>query len=611
MRSHRAIPCVICLMILNTVLVGAAEVQEQTPAQAVHVHLSGILSDSSMPESSLLTGSMSLRKLVRGLKKISQDPEVDALVLTYDTLAFGFAQLEEIRTALGEVRAQGKPIYVHAEGMTTGVYALLCAGDDLSVAPASTLMLTGLYGESMYLKGLMDKLGIQADFLSMGDYKSAAESMTRTGPSVAAQENLDWLLDSLYDSLVGMIAVSRDMTSGQIKALIDQGPFLAEEALKKGLIDAVETRSAFLKRIEKDLGGAVDFNNRYGRSARKPINVSSPFGLFSAFSELFKTPQSTAPKDTIAVVYVEGTIVPGYGQAGFFGSVSGAFAGNIRKAFETVAADDSVKAVVMRVNSPGGSAEASEVILNAARAVQSRKPFVVSMGNTAASGGYYVACGADAIYADSATVTGSIGVVGGKLVTQDLWDKFGVNWVGDKRGARADLFTSARPFDKDQRDVFSAHMETIYDTFKGHVVKGRGYRLRKDINDMAGGRVYTGKQALELGLVDYLGGLEQAIACAAKKSSVTDYVIRVVPEPKDFITQFMEELSGKTDRPADISLIMTRALVPSTGAQGSLFDLLQKTDPKRAEVFLQALRRIELLHQENILMMMPYDFILE
>jgi protease-4 len=611
MRSFRVLQWCVCLAMLNGVGVGAVEVQEKTPAQAVHIHLNGPLSESSMIESPLLTGSMSLSKLVRGLEKIGEDPDVAAVVLTHDAMAFGFAQLEEIRTALQGVREQGKTIYVHAEGMTTGVYAMMCAGDYLSVAPASTLMLTGLSGESMYIQGLLDKLGIQADFVSMGDYKSAAETMTRTHPSAAAQENLDWLMDSLYGSLVGMMAQSRDMTPDQVRALIDQGPFMAEEALEKGLIDAVETRAVFLKHVQRELGGVVAFNNRYGRKAQKPINVSSPFALFSALSELFKTPLPVPKKDTIAVVYVEGAIVPGYGQASFFGGLSGAFSGDIRNALETVAQDDSVKAVVMRVNSPGGSPEASEVILNAARAVQSQKPFVVSMGDTAASGGYYVACGADAIYADSTTVTGSIGVVGGKLVTRGLWDKLGVNWVGHKRGANADLFTSARPFDKAQREVFASHMETIYTTFKDHVVKGRGYRLRKDIDDMAGGRVYTGRQALELGLVDYLGGLEQAIACAAKKSSITDYVIRVVPEPKDFVTQFMEELSGNTERATDISTSMTRALLPAMEAQGGWFDLLQKADPKRAQVLRQALSRIELLRRENVLMMMPYDFILE
>ncbi|MCF7972343.1 MAG: signal peptide peptidase SppA [Phycisphaerae bacterium] len=611
MRFSKSFRGSLCVVILISALAGAVEVEKKTPAQVVHLHLSGVLSESSMADSPIQIGGMALRQLVKHLDRISQDAEVRALVLTYDSMSFGFAQLEEMRTALNKVRSQGKTIYVHAEGMTTGVYALLCAGDHLSVAPASTLMLTGLYSESMYLKGLLDRVGIQADFLSLGDYKSAAETMTRTGPSDAAQANLDWLLDGLYDSLAGMIAQSRAMEIQEVKALIDQGPFLAEDALKHGLIDAVETRPAFLKRIEKDLGGAVFFNNRYGRKQGPKINMSSPFGLFSALSELLKAPQRAAQKETIAVVYVEGAIVPGYGEAGFFGSVSGAFSGNIRKALETAAKDDSVKAVVMRIDSPGGSAEASEVILSAARAVQSCKPFVVSMGNTAASGGYYVACAADAIYADSATVTGSIGVVGGKLVTQGLWDKLGVNWVDHKRGAHADLFNSARSFSAEQRDVVQSQMQSIYEIFKDHVVKGRGYRLRKDINDMAGGRVYTGKQALELGLVDYLGGLEQAIACAAEKASLTEYDVRVVPEPTDFITQLMEELAGTSDRSTDISLAMTKAMISPLGSQDSLLDLLQKTEPKRAQILIQALLRIQLMRQENVIMMMPYDLILE
>jgi protease-4 len=611
MRLFKAIQWSVCVVILSSVLAGAAEDEKKVPAQVVHLHLSGILSESSMADSPIQIGGMALSQLVRTLDRIGQDPQVSALALTYDSMVFGFAQLEEIRAALDQVRTRGKTIYVHAEGMTTGVYALLCAGDHLSVAPASTLMLTGLYGESMYFKGLLDRVGIQADYLSMGDYKSAAETMTRTGPSDAAQANLDWLLDSLYDSLVGMIAQSRHMEADQVKALIDQGPFLVEEALEKGLIDAIETRKVFLKRIEKDLGGVVFFNNHYGRKQGPKINVSSPFGLFSAMTELFKAPQRPAKKDTVAVVYVEGPIVPGYGESGFFGGMSGAFSGNIRKAMESVVRDDSVKAVVMRVDSPGGSAEASEVIFNAARAVQSCKPFVVSMGDTAASGGYYVACAADAIYADSATITGSIGVVGGKLVTQGLWDKLGVNWVDDKRGAHADLFNSSRPFSAEQRDVFQSQMQSIYETFKSHVVKGRGYRLRKDIDDMAGGRVYTGKQALELGLVDYLGGLEQAIACAAEKASLTEYDVRMVPEPTDFITQLIEELAGTSERPTNISLAMTRAMMSTLGTQGGLMDLLQKTEPKRVQTLFQALLRIQLMQQENVILMMPYDLILQ
>ena len=252
---------------------------------------------------------------------------------------------------------------------------------------------------------------------------------------------------------------------------------------------------------------------------------------------MFKAPAAAAPqKDAVAVVYVEGPILPGYSQPTLFGAYNAAFSGDIRKALETAAKDESVKAVVLRVDSPGGSVEASEVILNAARQVKTQKPLIVSMGDVAASGGYYVACGADAIFADETTITASIGVVGGKLVTTDLWNKLGVNWVGHKRGANADLLSSTRPFDEAQRKVISDYMQQAYEVFKGHVTKGREGKLRKPIDEIAGGRVYTGKQALDLGLVDQIGGLQQAVEYAAAKVSLKNYDIRVIPEPKDFFT---------------------------------------------------------------------------
>ncbi len=336
-------------------------------------------------------------------------------------------------------------MYVHADGMSTFAYGLLCAGDRLSVAPQSALWLIGFHGESLYIKGLLDKIGVQGDFLHMGDYKSAAEVFTRTGPSEPAEENLNWLYDSWYDSLVGLIARSRDKTPEQVRALLDGGPYLAEQAKEKGLIDAVETRDEFLARMRQDLGASAKVDNRYGEQAGPQINFANPLAIFSVFSELFKTPEASH-RDAVGLIYVTGTILPGYGQRSLFGAVEGAYGGSIRKALEKAANDASVKAVVMRIDSPGGSAEASEVILNATRLVQGKKPFIVSMGDVAASGGYYIACEADAIFADEATITASIGVVGGKLVTTGLWDMLGVNWVGHKRGANADLFSSGRPF---------------------------------------------------------------------------------------------------------------------------------------------------------------------
>ncbi len=580
------------------------------PASPViaHFHLGGEVTESPVEDPFGLLASQvtSLRELVARLDKAGGDDAVKAVVLTFDGMSLGFGQLQETRDAIGRVQKAGKKVYVHADGMSTFAYGLLCAGDRLSVAPQSALWLIGFHGESLYIKGLLDKIGVQGDFLHMGDYKSAAEMFTRTGPSEPAEENLNWLYDSWYDSLVGLIAQSRGKTPEQVRSLLDHGPYLAEQAMEKGLIDAVETKDEFLARMKQDVGASAKVDNRYGQQAGPQINFANPLAVFSVLSELFKSPQ-TSHKDAVGLIYVTGTILPGYGQRSLFGAVEGAYGGSIRKALEKAAHDASVKAVVMRIDSPGGSAEASEVILNATRLVQGKKPLIVSMGDVAASGGYYVACGADAIFADETTITASIGVVGGKLVTTGLWDMLGVNWVGHKRGANADLFSSGRPFDDGQRKVFAGYMEKVYEVFKGHVVEGRGAKLRKPIDEMAGGRVFTGKQALDLGLVDRLGGLKDAIDYAAAKVSVRDYEVRVIPEPKDVITELLEQSSGQGERATDISLSGCVGPLAGHPTLAPVLSLLQRAEPARARVVRQALQRVDLIGREGVVMMIPFD----
>jgi protease-4 len=603
------------LLFAGSVCPGAETAQTPKPAPPViaHFHLSGVLSEKPVADPfGLLAGEMtSLKDLVRRLDKASTDDQVKAVVLTFDGMEIGFGQLEELRRVIERVESAGKKVYAHAEDMTTGEYALLCAGDRLSVGPQSTLWLTGLYGESLYVKGLLDKIGVQADFLHMGDYKSAAEMLTRTGPSRPAEENTNWLLDSLYGSLVDMIARSRGKTAEQVRAWIDRGPYMAEQAQEMGLIDVVQTREEFVATVENDLGGQVRVDNRYGQEEKTKVNLASPLGFFSLLSELFKPPTApTSEKSAVAVVYVEGTILPGYKQPTLFGAHDAAYSGNIRKALEDAARDDSVKAVVMRVDSPGGSAQASDVILNAARLVKAKKPLIVSMGNVAGSGGYYVSCGADAIFVDAATITASIGVVGGKLVTTDLWNKLGVNWVGHKRGANADLLSSARPFDDAQRKVIQDYMQQVYEVFKGHVTQGRGSRLRKPIDEIAGGRVYTGKQALDFGLVDQIGGLQQAVEYAAARVSLKEYDVRVIPKPEDFFEQLMGDISGAGERPTDIRPSSMSSLLAGQPTLAPLLDLLRKTEPQRARALVQALQRIELIRRENVILMMPFDLVL-
>lgn len=605
-------------LLVLSVSVGSASGQAgandavSTPPVVAHFHLSGMLSESPVadPFGLMAAELTSLKDLVRRMDKASTDDKVKAVILTFGGMQFGLGQLEEVRGAIERLKTAGKKVYVYAEAMDTRTYALLCAGNRLSVAPQSSLWLTGIYGESLHVKDLLDKIGVQADYLHMGDYKSAAEMLTRTSPSPQAEANLNWVMDGFYGSLVQMMAKSRGKKPEEIRGLIDHGPYIAEQALEKGLIDAVETREEFLSHVKEDVGEQMKVDNRYGRKERAAINFASPLAMFSLLAEMLKSP-AASQKDAVAVIYIEGPILPGYSQPSLFGAFNAAFSGDIQRALEKAAESDSVKAVVMRVDSPGGSAEASEVILNAAGRVRAKKPLIVSMGDVAGSGGYYVSCGADAIFADEATITASIGVVGGKLVTTDMWGKLGVNWVGYKRGANADLLSSARPFSDSQRQVIHDYMQQVYDTFKGHVTKGRGDKLRKPIDEIAGGRIYTGRQALDLGLVDQIGGLQQAIEYAAAKVSLKDYEVRVIPEPKDFFTLLMDQYSGEGEDPADVTLPAATSLFANHPTLAPLLDLLRKTEPQRAAALTQALQRIELLRRENVILMMPFDMVLQ
>ncbi len=595
----------------RTASLEAAQLIEQSaPSVVAHFHLNGELTELEMVDALGLTAGQitSLRSLVGLMEKAGKDDDVKAVILTFDGMSMGFGQLEELRGAIAGLKAADKKVYVHAEGMDILEYSLLCSGGDLSVAPQSALWFIGIYTESIYVKDLLDKIGVQGDFLHMGDYKSAAEILTRSEPSEPAEENINWLLDSYYESLTKMISQSRGLTTERVRELIDNGPYMAEQAVEKGLIDAVETREEFLARVKDEVEGHVIVDNRYGQEKQIQVDLSNPFAFLAILSEMINPPKRPQ-KDAVALIYVEGTIMPGHSQPSLFGLTGDAFSGDIRKALEKAAGDDSVKAVVMRVDSPGGSAEASEVILNATRLVKEKKPFIVSMGDVAGSGGYYISCGADMIFADEVTVTASIGVVGGKLITADLWDKLGVNWVGYKRGADADFLNSLKPFDDSQKQKLEDYMQKIYDVFKGHVAEGRGDKLTKPIDEIAGGRVYTGRQALELGLVDKIGGISQAIDYAAAKASLEDYDIRIIPRPRDILTQLIEEYSGQGERPTDISMPDAMTIFSGNPSLRSLFELLQKTEPQRARALYQALMRIELIRRENVIMMMPFDMV--
>ena len=571
--------------------------------------LTGSVKESPADDTFSLSGStgVSLKDLVAHMKKSADDPEVKAVVLLIEGGSVGLAQTEEVRQAIKRLRTAGKEVYSHADSLSMREYVLLSGASRLSVTPTADLWIMGLAGEAPYLRGLLDKLGVKPDFLTCGAYKSAAETFLRTEPSPEADQMENWLFDGIYSAMVQLIADGRGLQSEKIRELIDAGPYQAKKAQEAGLVDAVEHRQDFEAMLKSKFGEDVVFDKKYGRKKQDQVDFSSPFAVFKILGEMMGPGKKKGTgKDAVAIIYVDGPIVIGGGQPSPFGGVS-ARGVDLRKALDEAARDQSIKAVVLRVASPGGSAVASEMILDATKRVKAKKPFVVSMGDVAGSGGYYVACGADTIFADESTLTGSIGVVSGKFATNEMWKKIGVTFKSYQRGKNAGMLSSADVFTAEERKRMQGWMDEIYDVFKGHVVAIRGTRLKKPIDELAGGRVYTGRQALELGLVDKIGTLRDAIDHVAGQAKLKDYEIRVVPEPKNALERLLEEATGEQDDKPGLDVGVRR--LPAVGRETSLVELampyLRHMDPQRVGLIVRALERLQLLQQEGVILMMP------
>jgi protease-4 len=599
-------------LLLVTQSIAQAKPEEKKAEQATGVvavfKLDGPVTETPTDEFAAIFGGspgISLKDLVAHMRKAETDPNVKAVVVLDEGAGIGIAQTEEVRQAIKNLRAKGKDVYAHCDSIGMRELAMLGGATRLSVVPNGDLWVTGIFAEAPYLRGLLDKLGVQPDFLTCGAYKSAAEVFMRTGPSPEADAMQNWLLDGIYDSIVRMIADGRRVDESKVRGWIDGGPYSSKTGKQLGIIDETEYREDFEAMLRSKYGADVTFDKEYGREKKKSLDLSSPMAIFKLWGEAMASSAKKADKPAVAVVYVDGGIVAGKSQdSPFGGKVAGST--DIRKALDQAASDDSVKAVVLRVDSPGGSATGSEIILEATRRVKAKKPLVVSMGNVAGSGGYYVACASDTIFADENTITGSIGVVAGKLYTNPMWDKVGITFKPYKRGKNAGILSTGETWSPDQKQKMQSWMNEIYDVFKGHVTTIRGSKLKKPIDELAGGRVYTGKQALELGLVDKIGTFADAVAFAAQQAKIdnTDYDVRVVPQHKNFVEKIVEELSGGGDK--DDSKYLAAGAQLSRGALvNAALPYLQQLDPQRVGVIVRSLRHLETMQEEGCVLMMP------
>jgi protease-4 len=580
-----------------------AEREPEAPRPRIPVfRLAGTVQETPKEEPLNFSGEtgIPLEALVSRMDKAAKDSAVKAVVIVLDQPVVGSAQIQELRQAIGRVRAAGKEVIAQADSISSlGHYALLTAASRISVVPTADLWVTGLYREAPYLRHLLDRIGVKPDFMTCGDYKSAAEIFMREGPSKEAEAMQNWLLDSLYDTLVERIATSRKVSRELVKAWIDSGPHSAEKAKELGMIDAVEHRQDLEAHLKEQFGCDLVFDRNYGKKAEPKLDASSPFGLFKFWGELLAASRpAQSKKPAIGIVYVEGPIMVGGQARSSLLPETVAASSLIRRALDTAAEDDAIKGVVLRVDSPGGSPLASEIILDATRRVKAKKPIAVSMGDIAGSGGYYVACGADTIFADESTITGSIGIVSGKLAMAGLYDKLGFTFKSYRRGQNAGMLASADVFTPAERLKMRTWMDEIYGVFKNHVTAIRGSRLKKPIDDLAGGRVYTGKQALELGLVDRLGTLNDAVKYVATEAKVSEYDVRVIPKPKSFLEQLMEDSADNEPRKG-----LDVMLGPSLLELAQPY--LRSLDPSRAGLVRLALGQLELIQSEGVALLMP------
>lgn len=605
---NRIVPLILVGVLLTASSVHSDETRSSPDRPVIPVvRLSGMITEKPVPDDMPFTlggdTGVSLHSLLSKLSKIENDDSVPAVVLEIGTVAMGRAQREALVRSVNKLRTAGKKVHVHVDQFTTRDLPLIAHADEVSMVPTGYMFINGLYGEQIFLRGLLDKLGVEPDYLTCGDYKSAGEMFMRNEPSEEAARMYNWLYDGIWGNTVDSIAKGRSVSKEKVQNWVDEGVYTAERAVKEGIIDVVEHHHEFEARLKKSYGENLRFNRRYGRKAGNQIDLSSPFGLMNFYAELLapSTPRKST-KPGVGIVYLEGSILPGSSGGNPFLADAAAFSDTIRKALDEAADDDAIKAVVFRVNSPGGSAVASEIILNAAKRVAAKKPLIVSMGDVAASGGYYVACGTDTIFAENSTVTGSIGVVSGKFATTKMWDKLGINFSPIKRGKNAGILSSAGVFSDSERSAMQGFMDEVYEVFKGHVTNIRGKRLKKPIDEIAGGRVYTGRQALELGLVDRIGGLNEAIALAADKASLkTGYDVRVVPRPKNFMELLMGDLNGPKDDGRHLRV--GQLTLPS--ALEAAIPLLNGLDATRVNAIKHALLQLTVLQQEKVTLTMP------
>ena len=478
-----------------------------------------------------------MNDIISNIKAAAKDPNISGIFLELSSIGTSTANIEEIRNELLRFRESGKFVITYSENMSQGAYFLATAGDEIYINPDGMLDIHGMASQVIFYKKLLDKLDIEMQIVRgpNNKFKSAVEPYFLEKMSDANREQMDKLLNSVWYQVLSDINKTRNISIKRINELADKLAltFDANLALEEGFIDGLYYRDQIIARI-KELAGI---------ESTKKINILTN----SQYSQL-RPAEETYP-DKIAVIYASGQIYDGEGDDTKIGSVT------LSKAIREARENKKVKAIVMRVNSPGGSALASEVIRREVELAKAEKPFIISMGNYAASGGYWISTEGDRIFADPTTLTGSIGVFGTfPNAKQFLNEKIGITVDVAKTNKNADYGSIAEPLTPYQKAMLQKYVGNTYNDFTSLVARTRGLR-QSYVDSIGQGRVWSGSDALELGLVDELGGLENAIDYAANQAGLTNYSIKTYPKQQDILQSIM---NGSIQEPYTKSLIKNK-----------------------------------------------------
>lgn len=505
------------------------------------ITLAGEVKEQKTPLSIFSPETQTLRSLIATVEKAAADEKVAALIVKVESPSWGIAQLSEFHTALKKFRESGKPLYVTYDSSGLGGYVLSTAATEVVLPPVGGLELLGMHITMMYFKGLLAKIGVQAEVVNTGKFKNAFEPFTHDSMSEGTRIQMQALMDDIFAELKKTVAENRKVSEEKAQEILTMGPYTSNKALEAKAIDRIAYFDELQDSIEKNAGRELEFDTEYSAS---PKGEGESFNLMTLLSGMGKKDEEEKDgKPKIALVYAVGGISDGRAEKNPFGSQEGIYSDDFVDLIDDVMDEGGVKALVLRVDSPGGSAIASDKMWHRLQQVQaSGVPIIVSMGNVAASGGYYISMGADKIVADPTTITGSIGVIGGKFALGGTYEKLGITRDTLAIGDRYTLYDEANPWSERDRKLLDETIEDVYNTFTSKVAKGRGMTQDK-VKELGGGRVWTGTSAKANGLVDELGGLEDAIAIARKIGKAPDAELVEFPKEKNFF-EALEELMG-------------------------------------------------------------------